>query len=616
MSVREAARAVTDDYGNYSAHLFLANSFDAFRDPTRFNLRYETAWFNELLLANLLAPAGAGTFSQNISQQEYSRLFERNRLGLVSTTDVRSDGQYRELASQFGTIGNMSYSLDLDYQHNEGVRPNNELTRIEWYTQIKQQLTAQDTIFLLAKYQDYHSGDNFQYYDPTNAHKNFSFDETQTPILVGGYHREWAPGVHTLFLGGRLENQQEIRDRAVLLPWPFTNSASQLAMDHSPFDLQYESEFEIYTGELNQIFQSEHSTTILGSRFQAGEFETHNRLTNVSSTPLAFEAVDTRVDNEFQRLSFYAYQTFRFDHLWITAGVSYDQVKFPENLHQVPIETGTETQDAINPKAGIVWSPSPMFAVRGVYTRSLGGVSFDESFRLEPVQLAGFSQAFRTVIPESVAGSVSAPEFETYGAGLDFKFPTGTYLGVQAELIKSSVDRLIGTFYQNNFTPASPVPTPQSLDYEERTVAATANQLIGREWSVGAQYRYSWAELETRYLDFPPPVNPGLDTVKRGELHQLGGYLLFNHHTGLFARADAQWYWQHNKGYDPPEGPLPGDSFVQVNAFVGYRFPRLHGELSIGVLNITDQDYHLNPLNLANELPHERTFVIGMKLSF
>src|SRR5438105_7315374 len=97
VSLREAASAVTYDYANYSAHLFLANSFDALRDPTRFNLRYETAWFNELLLANLLAPVGAGTFSQSISQQEYSRLFDAKRLGLTTTTDVRSDGQYREV---------------------------------------------------------------------------------------------------------------------------------------------------------------------------------------------------------------------------------------------------------------------------------------------------------------------------------------------------------------------------------------------------------------------------------------------------------------------------------------------------------------------------------------
>ena len=39
------------------------------------------------LIANLLAPVEAGTFSQAVSQQEYSRLFERNRFGLVSSTE-------------------------------------------------------------------------------------------------------------------------------------------------------------------------------------------------------------------------------------------------------------------------------------------------------------------------------------------------------------------------------------------------------------------------------------------------------------------------------------------------------------------------------------------------
>jgi tetratricopeptide (TPR) repeat protein len=42
VSVNEAARAVNYDYANYSAHLFLANSYDELRDPNEINLRYET----------------------------------------------------------------------------------------------------------------------------------------------------------------------------------------------------------------------------------------------------------------------------------------------------------------------------------------------------------------------------------------------------------------------------------------------------------------------------------------------------------------------------------------------------------------------------------------------
>ncbi len=60
VSVREASRAVNYDYANYSAHLFLANSYNQLLDPNEIALRYETAAENEYLLANLLSPAAAG----------------------------------------------------------------------------------------------------------------------------------------------------------------------------------------------------------------------------------------------------------------------------------------------------------------------------------------------------------------------------------------------------------------------------------------------------------------------------------------------------------------------------------------------------------------------------
>ena len=113
-----------------------------------------------------------------------------------------------ELASQYGTFGSSSYALDPDYQHNEGVRPNNDLDSIEWYSTIRQQITPQDTLLALIKYENYHSGDNFQYYDPlTYGYRpNYRFDEYQQPIAVAIWHHEWSPGMHTLVLGGRLEN--------------------------------------------------------------------------------------------------------------------------------------------------------------------------------------------------------------------------------------------------------------------------------------------------------------------------------------------------------------------------------------------------------------------------
>src|SRR6185503_8446245 len=129
VSVHEAARAVNSDYANYSAHAFLAQSFNERRDPDLVNLRYETATFSEYLLANLLAPVGGTILSPQVSQQEYSRLFERDRLGLSSATDYASDGSWAQSASQFGTIGNLGYALDVNWRSHEGHRPNNDLSQ-------------------------------------------------------------------------------------------------------------------------------------------------------------------------------------------------------------------------------------------------------------------------------------------------------------------------------------------------------------------------------------------------------------------------------------------------------------------------------------------------------
>jgi len=76
----------------------------------------------------------------------------------------------------------------------------------------------------------------------------------------------------------------------------------------------------------------------------------------------------------------------------------------------------------------------------------------------------------------------------------------------------------------------------------------------------------------------------------RAQLQRVRLFLLFNHPSGFFAEAESDWYFQQNFG---SAANLPGDSFSQLSAFLGYRFPRLHGDITLGVLNITDEDYRV-----------------------
>ncbi len=127
VAVWEASRAVTYDYANYSAHLFLANSYSQLSDPNLINLRYETPAENEYLLANLLSPVVAGTMSPTISQQEYSPLFDRNRLGVASSTEYLSRGAWTESGAQFGTYENVSYAVEGFYHTDNGQQVNNDV---------------------------------------------------------------------------------------------------------------------------------------------------------------------------------------------------------------------------------------------------------------------------------------------------------------------------------------------------------------------------------------------------------------------------------------------------------------------------------------------------------
>ena len=81
----------------------------------------------------------------------------------------------------------------------------------------------------------------------------------------------------------------------------------------------------------------------------------------------------------------------------------------------------------------------------------------------------------------------------------------------------------------------------------------------------------------------------------------------------MFSTFEVNWYQQNNSGFSPAE---PGDDFWQINVSAGYRFWHRRAEVSAGLLNITDQNYQLEPLNLYNEMARSRTFFMRLLISF
>ena len=233
--------------------------------------------------------------------------------------------------------------------------------------------------------------------------------------------------------------------------------------------------------------------------------------------------------------------------------------------------------------------------------------------------MAGFNQVFRSIISESVVGSVAAPTFENAGLLIEDKFGSGTYVAVQATLSLSDVDHRIGTFdalYQGRIVvPPQFVPSckPQQLRDEEQNLLFTFNQLVGDRWSFGANYSVIFSDLQTVFPAIPKSVSPQADSRVKATLHQGQIFAIYNHPSGWFGSLEGYWARQSNVGYVPD---IPGDEIFQLNAYVGYRFRRNYGAVTLGLLDINDQDYKLNPLNYYNELPRERTLAVQVRLNF
>jgi tetratricopeptide (TPR) repeat protein len=675
VAVREATRAVESDYTNASAHLFLANSFDALRDPDRILLRYETPWFNELLLSNLLSPVGGGPLSQFVSQQEYSKLLESDGLGGSLVTEWRSTSEVRTAASLFGTHGNVSFGVDAYYRNDDGDRLNSGFELAELYAQLKWQATPDDIVYLLGKWADQQNGDLFETYDNQPISPGLDFEENQQPgLLLAGWNHRWAPGSHTLVLVGRLAASQRMtdpaagqllvnRDPAALRPGfirvnskgsdeftdpslrgsgmanpdgslnyspellkaiaPYLGSGDVLGLRRAPFDFSTRREFEIYSAEVQQIWQTDTNTLLLGGRWQEGEIQTDARLSIIRPTfagGFSTPAADQHVESDYRRFALYAYDFWQvFPSLTLIGGIGWDSIEHPDNFRNPPVNDRQRDEEKVSGKLGFTWNLSEWFTLRGAAAQGLGGLSYDESVRLEPAQIAGFNQAYRTVLSESLAGSVEAPEYSILGLSADGKLTSRTWWGISAGLVDETVNRTLGVFTGYDTGPFGNTPayfpdgTPQHLDYSEQNLTVTLNQLIGEEFSVGALWRLTRSELETRFPGLEP-LQPKLrDVATLNEISLFGDW---NSPHGWFAHVEANWYDQR-LDEDPSRQPVrSGDDFVQFNAWAGYRFHRNLCELTLGVLNIGDSDYRLSPLNPHLEIARDRTFFAACRLSF
>ena len=622
--LREASRGISANYADYSAHLFLAQSYESLRSANFSSLRFEAANYSEYLLASLLGPADGRLLSQNISQQEYSRLFERERLGLSSRTEYLSRGAWTQEGAQFGDFGRTSYALAGSYKTDPGDTPHGALEARQFTVRLKHLVTPDDGFYFEATVFRQTQEDRTQHYDPASASTNYHVTLKQEPLILAGWDHRWEEGHHTLALAGYFNASLDRfngHGAATLLSDTGSGIDGVVATDLTE---RFRNSTELASFELQHLARFNRIQVLAGLRVQAAGIEIRNRQTIYNGNAVNLESyfgnsgtviANQSVSGQSLRVSPYVYEYWQLTDTfqWI-AGLSLDYQRRPRNLLFAPVDLTDETDFAVSPRTALIWEASGRTTVRAGYSQSLGGADFDQSVRLEPTQLGGFVQTFRNLIPNSLAGDVGGAAFETIDLAVEHRLPTDTYLAVSAQLLRSRSEHDLGAFRRDSNSGQGPaVQIEERLRYQERAAEGSIDQLIGEWFSVGVRYRISEARLNRSYPGFDPAICYAGCGRTRGWLQTAAVRGMFHSAAGFFAGVEAVWREQDLRDL---AGDLPGDHFWQVDVQAGWRSPRRRVEVVVGVLNLGDRGYRLHPINLHPELPRERTLFTRLTFNF
>ena len=239
-----------------------------------------------------------------------------------------------------------------------------------------------------------------------------------------------------------------------------------------------------------------------------------------------------------------------------TAALSYD------DLEDGPIDV-----DELNPKLGVQWAITDDLLVRAAAFKTVKPALANNQ-TLEPTQVAGFNQFF-----DEGNGDVST----RYGIGLDHRLARGVFMG--SEITWRDLDaQIIDTAADD----------AETVDHDEQTHRAYLHVTPTDRLALSAELILDRFEAEESVLTQEDTTPEDLETWSV----PLG--IRYFHPSGFFAGFTGTWVHQEVERDPANELGLEDgtDSFVVLDASVGYRLPRRIGIVSLEVDNLLDEGFH------------------------
>lgn len=593
-AIREATKASSRDPGSFTAHKFLAQAYANQEDPSASTLRFQSPAQAERLSFDIFSPARFGLMPFATTPNNYNNLlsvkeevYEAHLRGLLSYG-------FNAAFRWNKTFDKSSVALSGEWDYLEDLAPDWNFDRQALEAGVKFDLSDTDTvtgIFRTNQRRDTH---------PSGSDE--AYDEDFPSALIALRH-QWSP-----------EGETVVYLQSVSFDLSTENEGSALVTDANGDEV-----LGFLSGTINSKsksdalqFEVQHRQTfqnyrlVGGVRLQDGDWATDFELTG---------SPDQRVEEPFDRKEAYLYNYFELnDTLTLVAGANATRFSYPANTFTLPPAPARKTVDRLLPKVGVYWDATPNTTFRAAYLESLGGLALEDGYRLEPTQVAGFLQGYRTLLAEDIDGTHPALEFEIIGIGLTHSDDSNFFLDIELNSRQSTSDRGLG--HLRNIPPLTAAPWNSFTRFEEKTAAIQLGKIVGKSTTLSLEYGYNDSTVDS--------VIPTLAAqVKRdGELNSFGGRILHRSPSGFFTSLDVIQYCQTLGETSFRDGLLvdassqSGIDHLQANLEAGWRSQSGSLRLAAGVKNLFDDNTEIDPLTWTLPLYPERVFYLDGSWTF
>lgn len=558
----EASRSLDLDPGNHSAHRFLSDIYA--RLP-----RHEIARVSELLQAQLLQPINmnpvqpslsitdlnvvAGGGPAEASFNEFTSMFERNRMQLTGSGLFGSNKSIGEEIVLSGLYNFMSFSLGQFHFETDGFRENNDYKHDIYDVFAQAAISPSLNIQAEFRHRKTDQGD----LDLNFIMEDFSSEERRTVEQ------------DTVRFGGRLSLHPRSHFIFSLAHNDFDGKqgpTSSTSTDYG-FALTTETRQEVeeqgYQVEARYLMTLPHFDLTVGGGYYSTDSD---GIASFELTPPIAQIPDDKTEFTRKHQNVYAYTKPTFgSRVTTTLGIAYDS-----------LEEDALDMDDWSPKVGLEWNLMDNLRVRAAAFKTIKrALIVDQT--IEPTQVSGFNQLF---------DDPNGTEARRYGIGLDVHLTKTLYIGGEVSRRDLEV----------------PVQNDDVIFQDEQEDLYRAYLY----WTPFSSLAFSSDfYMEKFKLEEEGDVNEPIkvDTVSVPiSLNYFGPLGFFGKFSPIFIYQSVE----RSAGSSMEDG---NESFILVNATIGFRLPKRRGIVSLEAQNLFDKKFRFQDDNFRKPEPTSPEFI-------